>query len=142
MYRGDRESQTENQITKRIIGFAIAAHRALGPGLVESAHEEYLSYELTRQGIPFPRQLPLPIRYQGLMLDCGYRMDSLAGGLVIAQAAEDLSAIYEAQLLAYLRLGGKPVGLLGDFNIRVRRQGLKRIANQFPDSPGSPPSLP
>src|SRR5215831_4651836 len=75
MHRGDREAQRENQITKRIIGFAMTAYRALGRGLVECAHEEYLWYELTRQGIPCSRQLPLSFRYKGVMLDCGDRMD-------------------------------------------------------------------
>ena len=153
MHRGDREAQRENQITKRIIGFAMAAYRALGRGLVESAHEEYLWYELTRQGIPCSRQLPLFFRYKGVMLDCGDRMDLLAGDLVMAElkAVEDLSAIYEAQLLAYLRLGGKRAGLLGDFNVRVPQARAKaygqpvcgfptsaRLCREISDAPALP----
>jgi GxxExxY protein len=136
MHRRDTEPPRENQITKRIIGFAIEVHRALGPGLLESAYEECLCYELAQQGLPFSRQVPLPVRYKNVRLDCGYRMDLLVDDLVIVElkAVDRLSPIHEAQLLTYLKLAGKRVGLLINFNVPILKQGLKRIVNQFPDS--------
>ena len=94
MHRRDAEPQRENQITKRIIGFAIEVHRALGLGLLESAYEECLCYELAQQGLPFSRQVPLPVRYKDVKLDCGYRIDLLVDDLVIVElkAVESLFA--------------------------------------------------
>ncbi len=139
MHRRDAEAQSENQITKLVIGFAIEVHRALGPGLLESAYEECLCYELAQGGIRFLRQVALPVRYKGVTLDCGYRMDLLVDDLVIVEikAVESLSPIHEAQLLTYLKLAEKSVGLLINFNVPVLKQGLKRIVNRFSDSSAS-----
>jgi len=95
-----------------------------------------LCYELAQQGLPFARQVPLPVRYKDVKLDCGYRIDLLVDDLVIVElkAIESLSPIHEAQLLTYLKLAGKRVGLLINFNVPVLKEGLKRIVNQFPDS--------
>ena len=139
MHRRDAEAPTENEITKLVIGFAIEVHRALGPGLLESAYEECLCYELAREGIRFQRQVALPVRYKGVTLDCGYRMDLLLDNLVIIEikAVESLCAIHEAQLLTYLKLAEKPVALLINFNVPVLKQGLKRIVNHYVDPSAS-----
>ena len=118
-----------NQITEAVIGAAIEVHRALGPGLLESAYEECLCRELTLQGVSFDRQCPLPIEYKGLRLDCGYRLDLLVENEVVVEikAVENVLPIHEAQLLTYLKLGNWKVGLLINFNVPVLKQGIKRM---------------
>ena len=117
-----------NEVTEAIIGAAIEVHRALGPGLFESAYEECLCRELTLRGVHFERQRELPIDYKGLRLDCGYRVDLLVAGTVVVElkAVEALLPIHEAQLLTYMRLGGWKVGLLINFNVPVLKQGIRR----------------
>jgi GxxExxY protein len=117
-----------NEITEAIIGAAIEVHRALGPGLLESAHEECLCHELTLREIPFGRQQPLPIFFKGIRLDCGYRLDLLVAEAVVVEikAVEELLSIHEAQLLTYLKLGGWRVGLLINFNVPVLKHGIRR----------------
>lgn len=139
MKRRDAEPQRENEITSLVIGCAIEVHRVLGPGLLESAYEECLCYELAQDRTRFLRQVPLPVRYKGVALDCGYRMDLLLEDLVIVEikAVEALAPIHEAQLLMYLKLAEKPVGLLINFNVLALKQGLKRIVNHFSDSSAS-----
>ncbi len=118
-----------NRLTEAIIGAAIEVHRALGPGLLESAYKECLCRELDLQGIPFERQRPLPVEYKGLRLDCGYRLDLLVSNQVVVEikAVENLLPIHEAQLLTYLKLGGWQVGLLINFNVPVLKQGIRRL---------------
>jgi len=139
MHRRGAEARRENEITSLVIGYAIEVHRVLGPGLLESAYEECLCYELAQSGTRFLRQVPLPVRYKGVALDCGYRMDLLLEDLVIVEikAVEALAPIHEAQLLTYLKLAQKPVDLLINFNVPVLKQGLKRIVNHFSDSSAS-----
>jgi len=117
-----------SQITGAIIGAAIEVHRALGPGLLESAYEECLCRELTLRRIRFERQRPLPVEYKGLRLDCGYRLDLLVADMVVVEikAVESLLPIHEAQLLTYLKLGGWKVGLLINFNVPVLKRGIRR----------------
>ena len=117
-----------NQLTSEIIAAAIEVHRTLGPGLLESAYEECLCRELTLQQIPFERQRPLPVKYKGLQLDCGYRLDLLVANTVVVEikAVESLLPIHEAQLLTYLKLTGCKVGLLVNFNVPVLKQGIRR----------------
>lgn len=117
-----------NQLTGAIIGSAIEVHRALGPGLLESAYEECLCRELGLRGVPFKRQLPLPVEYKGVRLDCGYRLDLLVADSVVVEikAVADLLPIHEAQLLTYLKLGGWKVGLLVNFNVPVLKRGIRR----------------
>lgn len=117
-----------NQITEPIIGAAIEVHRALGPGLLESAYEGCLCRELTLRRIPFERQCPLPVEYKGLRLDCGVRLDLLIADRVVVEikAVEHLLPIHEARLLTYLKLGGWNVGLLINFNVPVLKQGIHR----------------
>lgn len=104
-------------------------HRALGPGLLESAYEECLCRELTLRQLPFERQWPLPLVYKGLRLDCGYRLDLVVDNAVIVEikAVESLQPIHDAQLLTYLRLGGWQVGLLINFNVPLLKQGIRRL---------------
>ena len=113
------------ELTRQIYGAAIEVHRNLGPGLLESAYEECLCYELAQQGLPFARQVPLPVRYKDVKLDCGYRIDLLVDDLVIVElkAIESLSPIHEAQLLTYLRLANRRVGLILNFNVATLVRG-------------------
>ena len=117
-----------NKITEQIIGAAIEVHRALGPGLLESAYEECLCQELRLRGVPFARQRPLPVEYKGKKLDCGYRLDLLVADAVVVEikAVESIEPIHEAQLLTYLKLGGWKLGLLINFNVPVLKDGIRR----------------
>lgn len=116
-------------LTEKIIGAAIEVHRALGPGLLESAYEECLCHELRLRGMAFTRQQPLPVVYKGVHLDCGYRLDVLVEGSVIVElkTVDQLLSIHEAQLLTYLRLTGIHTGLLLNFNVPALRRGIKRM---------------
>jgi len=118
-----------DQLTEKVIGFAIEVHRQLGPGLLESAYEECLCYELKADGIGFRRQVPLPVVYKGVRLDCGYRLDILVEHEVILElkTVERLMPIHEAQMLTYLKLSGVRTGLLLNFNSSVLKDGLRRI---------------
>ena len=122
-----------NELTDKIIGAAIEVHKVLGPGLLESAYEECLAHELSLANISFERQLPLPVIYKSLSLDCGYRLDFLVEKKVVLElkAIERLQPIHQAQLLTYLKLGGWPIGLLINFNMPVLRQGIKRMVHNF-----------
>ena len=117
-----------NQLTELVIGCAIAVHRALGPGLLESAYEICLCHELSLHNVPFECQKPLPLNYKGVKLDCGYRADLIVAGKVLMEikSVDQLLAIHEAQLLSYMRLGGFNVGLLVNFNERVLTHGIRR----------------
>lgn len=119
-----------SDLTEAIIGAAIAVHRALGPGLLESTYEACLAHELGKLGIPFERQAPLPVRYDGVMLDCGYRLDLVVNAKVIVElkAVQSVEPIHEAQLMTYLRLSKLPVGLLINFNTLRLRDGITRRA--------------
>ena len=123
-------------ITRRIIGAAIEAHKGLGPGLLESAYETCLAFELRQRGFKVEQQLPLPVVYKNVRLDCGYRLDMVVEDSVILEvkAVHELAPIHDAQLLSYLRLSGKSVGLIINFHVRVLKDGLKRVVNEFPDS--------
>ena len=116
------------ELTHAILGAAIEVHKGLGPGLLESAYETCLCYALTRRQIPFERQLPLPVTFDGVKLDCGYRMDLVVGGQVVVEvkSVEALLPIHEAQLLTYLRLSGLSVGLAINFNARKLKDGILR----------------
>ncbi len=116
-------------LTDRIIGFAIEVHRHLGPGLLESAYEECLCFELNQTAIDFKRQVPLPVVYKSVRLDCGYRIDIVVEGRLILElkAIERLMAIHEAQVLTYMRLSGIHTGLLLNFNTPVLKDGIRRL---------------
>ena len=117
-----------NQITQEVIGAAIAVHRVLGPGLLESAYQECLCQELAFRGVPFERQVPIPLEYRGTRLECGYRLDILVARTVVVEvkSIEAIAPIHEAQLLTYLRLGGSQIGLLINFNVVVLKEGIRR----------------
>src|SRR5579864_989524 len=116
-------------LTERVIGFAIDVHRQLGPGLLESAYEECLCYELKGHGVDFRRQMPLAVVYKGVRLDCGYRLDVLVEDTLILElkTVDRLMPIHEAQVLTYLKLSGVRTGLLLNFNTAVLKDGLRRI---------------
>ena len=116
-------------LTDQIIGFAIEVHRHLGPGLLESAYEECLCYELTENRISFKRQVPLPVVYKSVRLDCGYRIDIVVENRLVLElkAMERLLPIHEAQVLTYMRLSGVSTGLLMNFNTPVLKDGIRRL---------------
>lgn len=135
----------ENEIAQQVIGAAIEVHRHLGPGLLESAYDECLCYELSRRGLRFERQVHLPVDYKGLRLDCAYRLDLLVQGVLIVElkAVDELLPIHKAQLLTYLRAAQKSVGLLINFNVPVLKTGIKRVVNAYagPEIENSPRNL-
>src|SRR5438874_1944038 len=118
----------EEQLTEQIIGAAIEVHRELGPGLLESAYEQCFCHELHLRGLSFQCQLDLPVMYKGLKLDCGYRLDVVVNDSVVIElkSVEQILPIHQAQLLTYLRLSGKKVGLLINFNVAVLKNGIIR----------------
>ena len=116
-------------VTSAIIGSAIEVHRELGPGLLESSYEACLAHELATRGFDVKRQLAIPVSYKGICLDCGYRADLLVEDQIIVElkTIERFAPIHEAQILSYLRLSGKKVGLLINFHAYSIKQGLKRV---------------
>ncbi len=125
----DFTNRPHDALTKQIIGAAIEVHRGLGPGLLESSYEACLIYELGLKGLSVEWQKPVPIVYKEIKLDCGYRLDMLAEGKVVLEikSVADLTPIHEAQLVTYLKLLGCKVGLLINFNVRVLKDGIRRI---------------
>jgi GxxExxY protein len=126
--RHREDDEPRDPRTSPIIGAAIEVHRHLGPGLLESAYEECLCHELHLQEMEFRRQLELPVIYKGLSLDCGYRIDLIVQDEVILElkSVEKLLPVHQAQLLTYMRLAGKRVGLLINFNVPLLTQGIIR----------------
>jgi GxxExxY protein len=129
------EKDELNALAETILGVAIAVHRELGPGLLESAYEACLEYELLRRGFAVERQKELPVRYQGLLVDAGYRIDLLVNGKVIVElkAVDQLHPIHDAQVITYLRLSGCKLALLLNFNVLLLKKGIKRLVHNFPD---------
>ena len=117
------------ELTGEIHGAAIEVHKEIGPGLLESAYEECLCRELSLRGLSFQRQVPLPVAYKGVKLDCGYKLDLVVEDKVILElkSVRQIEPIHEARLLTYLRLSGKKVGLLMNFNTAVMKDGIKRM---------------
>lgn len=131
--RGDAEAQRINELTQTVICCAIEVHRVLGPGLLESAYEECTVHEAVHQKLRVKRQVPLPVVYKGIKLDCGYRMDMVVEDLIVVEfkTVEALLPVHDAQLLSYLKLSGMPVGLLINFHVPILKDGLKRIVHRF-----------
>jgi len=125
----ERVEEPRDGLTERVIGLAIEVHRGLGPGLLESAYEECLCFELKSSGLDFARQVPLPIFYKTVRLDCGYRMDIVVDRRLVIElkTVERLLPVHEAQVLTYLKLGDLKTGLLLNFHAPVLRQGIKRL---------------
>ncbi len=124
----DTEAQRDS-LTEKVIGAAIEVHRALGPGLLESAYEECLCFELKQLGLKHQRQVPLAVVYKGMRLDCGYRIDVLVEDELIIElkTVEEMLPVHEAQILTYLKLSGMKTGLLLNFNVPVLKNGIKRM---------------
>ena len=131
------EKEKLNQVTESIIGAAIQVHKTLGPGLLESAYEACLVYELIQRGLKVDQQNPLPVVYQNVKLDCGYRLDLLVEDSVIVElkSVDHLELIHDAQLLSYLKLSGIKVGLLINFNVLQLKLGIRRLVKDFPETP-------
>jgi GxxExxY protein len=128
IHHGDTEARSKllhEGLTERVIGAAIEVHRGLGPGLLESAYEECLCHELHLRGIGFERQVPLPVQYKDVKLDCGYRLDLVVEKSVILEikCLEHVLPVHEAQLLTYMKMTGKRVGLIVNFNVPVLVRG-------------------
>ena len=117
-----------NQITEKIIGCAIEVHRQLGPGLLESAYEECLSYELESVGLDIERQVAAPVVYKDIKLDCGYRIDILVENKIIIElkSIDAFAPVHEAQILTYMKFANKSIGLLINFNVTLLKNGIKR----------------
>ena len=117
-----------NEVTDAIIGAAMEVHRALGPGLLESTYKMCLCRELSIRGLSFKRQVPIPVEYKGVKLDCGFRADIVVDNTILVEikAIESLAAIHDAQLLSYLKLGGCKIGLLINFNVELLKHGVRR----------------
>ena len=127
------------RLATRVLDAAFEVHRSLGPGLLESAYEMGLCHELATLGIGFERQKEMPVRYKGVSLDCGYRIDLLVCGEIVLElkCVDTLQPIHEAQLLTYMKLAQKPIGFLMNFNVRLLKHGLKRIVNGLAETNAS-----
>ena len=125
-----------NKITETIIGVAIGIHKALGPGLLESAYEACMVYDLIQSSLKVEQQKPLPVIYREVKLECGYRLDLMIENEVIVEikSVEKLLPIHKAQLMSYLKLADRKVGLLINFNVELLKDGIQRVVNNFPDS--------
>ena len=122
---------TENEIARIVVDAAIHVHRALGPGLLESVYERILEHELQKRGLLVERQVPVPVIYDGLTFDDGFRADLIVSGLVIVElkSIETLAPVHSKQLLTYLKLTGKKLGLLINFGEVLLKNGIHRVVN-------------
>lgn len=138
-----KEKLSINEITQAIIHAAMKVHTALGPGLLESAYRVCLAYELREAGFEVKCELALPITYRGMTLDAGYRIGVLVNDTVVVElkATEAILPVHSAQLLSYLRLSGKQVGLLINFNVAHLREGIKRVVNKLQETSRPPRPL-
>ena len=128
-----------NNITEKIIGIAINIHRELGPGLLESAYQACMFHDFVQNNLIVEQQKPLPVVYRNVKLECAYRLDFLIESEVIVElkSVETLLPIHKAQLLSYLKISKCKVGLLINFNVKILKNGIQRIVNNFPDSANS-----
>jgi GxxExxY protein len=131
MQSGSDVRDRANVLASVVVDAAIEVHRILGPGLLESAYEAALAYELGLRGITVERQVLLPVHYKGEYLDAGFRLDLVVGKLLIVElkAVQHIEPIHEAQLLTYLRLSGLWLGLLLNFNVPLMKNGIRRMVN-------------
>ena len=120
-----------NLLSYKVIGLAIEVHRQLGPGLLESAYQACLIYELQKSGIKVEKEIPLPISYKEIKLDQGYRIDLLIEDKLVVElkTVEDFNSVHFAQILTYLKLGNYPLGLLINFNSKILKNNIKRFIN-------------
>ncbi len=131
MNHRDTEAQRKalNELSQRVIGLCMEVHRTLGPGLLESAYEAALAYELATAGVPFLKQVDLQLDYKGVKLDCGYRLDFIIADELIVElkAVQEILPVHKAQLLTYLKLNQKSLGLLINFNVSLLKDGIERV---------------
>ena len=120
---------TENELSNIVIGLAIKVHKNLGPGLLESAYEESLNYELIKDGLYVEKQKPMPLIYEEVKLECGYRIDLMVENKLVIEikSVESLNDVHLAQVLTYLKLSGCKLGLLINFNVKYLKEGIKRV---------------
>jgi GxxExxY protein len=122
-----------NELTEKVIGAAIEVHKSLGPGLLESVYEECLCHELGLGKIGYQRQIPVPVKYKEVSLDCGYRLDVVVEETIILElkSCERIESIHKAQLLTYLKISGLRIGLIINFNVPVLKDGIVRMVNNL-----------
>jgi GxxExxY protein len=128
-----KPTRTENELSKIILNAAFRVHSAIGPGLLESAYEACLAYELRDQGLKVVTQLPLPLVYRGIRLEVGYRLDLLVEDLVVVEikSVDKFDPIHQAQVISYLKLSNKKLGMLINFNVLHLKDGIKRVVNRL-----------
>lgn len=122
---------TEDEIAKAVIGISIEVHKALGPGLLENAYKESLFYKIKKAGLKVEKEKPMPLVFEEVKLDCGYRIDLLVEDKLVIElkSVEALSEVHFAQILTYLKLGNYKLGLLINFNVALVKDGIKRVIN-------------
>jgi GxxExxY protein len=132
-----REEVHFNEISGAVVDAAMKVHTALGPGLLENVYQACLVHELNKRGFRTAAQLPLPVNYEGVSIDLGFRLDILVEGIVVVEikAVDAITPVHQAQLLTFLKLSGKYLGLLINFNVVHLREGIRRMVN------GEPPSM-
>ncbi len=120
---------TENEIASKVIGAAIEVHKALGPGLLERAYQEALAYKLMQSGLLVEKEKEMPLEFEGVSLDCGFRIDQLVEQKLVIElkSVQELNDIHLSQVLTYLRLGGYKLGLLINFNVKLLKHGIQRV---------------
>lgn len=123
----------ENELSNKLIGFGIEVHRALGPGLLESAYKECLYYKICKSGFNVEKEKPIPLMFEEVKLDCGYRLDLVVEQKLVVEikSVDSLNAIHLAQVLTYLKLGNYKLGLLINFNVLMLKDGIKRVVNRL-----------
>lgn len=124
---------SENGIATKVIGCAIEVHRALGPGLLESTYQQCLFYKLKKEGLQVVKEKPIPLVFEEVQLECGYRIDLLVENKVVIElkSVEDLNDIHMAQTITYLKLGNYKLGLLINFNVLLLKKGIRRVVNNL-----------
>ena len=129
-HRDYTEGQKKDPLTGKVIGRAIEVHKKLGPGLLESSYEKCLVYELSKLGLPLKSQLAMPLRYEEIYIDCGYRIDILVDDYLVIElkSVEQLTNVHRAQILTYMKLAEAPVGLLLNFNVTLLKRGIERFS--------------
>jgi GxxExxY protein len=124
---------TENEIANRVIGVAIEVHKALGPGLLENAYKECMYYKINKSGLWVEKEKAMPLVFEEVRLDCGYRLDLLVENKLVIElkSVESLNEVHLAQTLTYLKLGNYKLGLLINFNVNLLKSGIQRVANRL-----------
>lgn len=127
--RGEHNERERDPLTQKVIGCAIEVHRYLGPGLLESTYEQCLAHELALCGVSFKVQVAMPVEYKDVKLDCGYRVDLLVEDCLVVElkSVEQILRIHEAQVITYMKLAEAPVGLLINFNVKLLKDGIRRL---------------